>query len=346
MPGDSPQQQFIDQLAALLRAWCGAVCVPEPQVTRLVEWAAMAATRGSAAAPLRAAAQQRGSEIAAEARSCLGELFSRQGADSELAIALSDVLCLDDAAVVAEFMAVVNRSVRQQLYKQWRTDDPAGFNLWRLLRSALHSDPRILIFPPGDPAWATAVRDAGLRSDGQTVTTAMVLGHILELSSRRLSVADLIVTVLGRLGDTPGLCRAVRIDVLFAALREAVGREAALELGWGEDAAPAEPQLRLAIEKSVQRARAHVAEITRRYVTDGKLDPVMAGVFERSASDLLHDYAATGIWPDCYPEYIQRHRAGDDNPSYAGTLKARFEYIAKVAKQMFERAMRVEYNSP
>jgi hypothetical protein len=341
-----PQQQFVREVAALLRLWSGDAPIHEREIGRLVEWAAVAATRGSAAEPLRAVARRRGGSVAGEARSCLGELFSRQGADSELGMALQDALRQDDAAVVAEFTAIVNRSVRQRLYKQWREDDAAGFNLWRLLRSALHGDPRLLVFPSGDPVWTTVVRGDGLCPDGQAVTAAIVLGHFLELSSRRLSLADMVVEVLQRIADTPGLCRAVRIDVLFAAMRDAAARDATVELGPGDGAVERDPQFRLAVDRSRRRSGECVIDIVQRYSADHKLDPTLATVFERSAAALVRDYAETGIWPDGYVEYLQQTQAEFDKALYTGQLKARFEYLAKCAKQAFEEAMRREYGSP
>lgn len=290
---------------------------------------------------LTASGRKEETKVETVARSCVGTLFLCKGPESDLGVALGDVLDASDADLFVQFRRVVTRRVSQELYHRWPETDPDGAKISRNMWRALGHDSRIAIFPADDPIWATSAKQGDIKADAEPIDEEDVIGLLAQLWKDELPLAELLATVLTQIAELPGRSRAVRIDTLFSALRHVVPMMRTAESTTGEQAAE-NPDLRLAIQKSIQSARAKVAALMRRYQTEGKLDAAMATAFINATDDLLRDYADDGVWPEDFFGYLSRHSADLVYAIYRRDLRAKFEYIAGCAKVAFEDAMRRE----
>ncbi|MBI3872884.1 MAG: hypothetical protein HY304_07400, partial [candidate division Zixibacteria bacterium] len=246
---DSPE--MTREVAALLRRWCRCLPVSSIEESRLVAFGAAISIQSPwLRRRLAAATRKEETRIELVARSCVGSLFLRKGPDSDLGVALADVLNASDAELFIQFCRVVTRRVSQELYHRWPETDPDGAKISRNMWRALGHDPRIVIFPADDPIWVTTVKEGDLKTGAEPVDADGVVRLLLELWNEELPMADLLAAVLERIADLPGRSRAVRIDILFTALRQAAQEMRAIEWTSGERVS-VDPELRRAIEKSI-----------------------------------------------------------------------------------------------
>jgi hypothetical protein len=339
MNTESPRAAFVADVADSLRAYSKGE-LPAIAMGCLVRFAA-AIARQRLAGRLRAAAAHEQTSIEQQSLSVVAGVFEKSGSDSALSMALGDATLTDDASLFAAFQAIVVRAAAQELFQRWGENDALGARLWRGLQRVIRHDARIVAFPSDKPEWAALAELDSLNIEFPPPGHEELSQIVAWMQTRSLCLADVVAGVLAEVAGLPDRRRAVRIDALFAAVRDVMVQSAAAELAANERVAP-NPRFRLAAEKALKAALERSQAGVEKYLIARKLDPDMAEAFRKALRDLISDCTDGGP-AQAYYEYVRPHAPALSLQDYRKSFRAKFEYLAEGAQVAFADVLREEF---
>jgi len=331
---------LVAEVAEYLRHYClGTSSVM--QVSRLVKLAA-SMVLDKLWGRLYAAASQQETCVEHLATSIVAGLFTEKGSDAPLAKALEDVLNSDDVTLFLRFRNVIVKAASQELFHRWGENDALSARLWRSLHRVIRRDERMVAFPIDNPEWVSLTDAPDLQADSPPVNHDEIIRIISSQEQNHLSFADLMVAILSAVVKAFGCQNAVRVDLLFSALRETTREIKALQF---VDEAPcnhSDPFLSVAIDRATEQVLQNVEVKLGRYQAAERLHPDVVQVFRLALSDLVADCVDGGP-AQSYYEYLRAHRLDLSLEGYRRTLRTRFEYLAESVRKDFIEEMRKQY---
>jgi len=291
---------------------------------------------------LHSAARKQETCIEHIAISVVAGLFTERGSVSPLAKTLEDALKFDDVTLFLRFLNVAVKTASQELFHRWGESDPLSARLWRNLHRVIRQDERLVVFPVDKPEWVSPKKVVDLQAGLPPVSYDEIVRIISGQGQHQHSLADLITAILANVVSTPGCQNAVRIEILFSALRETTSEVTALQLANEVSCDRDDPLLSVAIDRATKQVFQNVETKLGRYQGTGKLHPDTVEVFRLALSDLVADCADGGP-AQSYYEYLHVHKPGLALEDYRQTLRTRFEYLAETVRKDFIEAMRKQY---
>lgn len=331
----------ITDIASVLRLWCngesGPACIN--QLARVAARIAEKKLYGR----LRAAAAREGVRVGDLALSSVAGLFRRNGSVPYLTAALGDDLDGDDVTLFRAFEAIVVVSVSQHLFHQWKTNDPNSAKLWEAMQRVLRNDRRVIRFPHESPEWVTVAADGDIREDAAPWAEDELLCLALQTPSVGMRMGEFVYELLTQVAQTDDKQRAVKIDVLFAAMREATNQHLSFDLASRLQPSHQDVEWKLIVDDTIQQVRTEVATKINRYVAEGKMTEASAKQFDQALRDFLDDFGVYGEPAKQFLEYLQVYAPDLGKKEYLSELRGRFEYLARFAQQRFFVILRENY---
>ena len=322
----------VREVAAILRRYCQGNADTHT-VNRLVILAAEIA-RKRLWGRLCAAARVHETTIEQQAISIVAGLFRGKDAHSRLSLTLGESLKADDITLFVHFQRVVTRTASQELFHRWDETDPLSARLWRSLQRAIRHDRRLIGFPCDSPQYVALAASQPTPGELTAIEYAEAVGYIGELTDPRMSAGDVVIFVLMQAAETVGNPRAIKVEVLFAALRDTISKMAADELSRESARESSHPNLDMAVAKAVETAKCEIRSRLDKYVSDDKVDGYTAGCLRKALDDLIDDLPDGGP-AQSYYQYLYAHRPDITPEEYRATFKTRFEYLAEAAQEKF-----------
>jgi len=326
------RQAFIADVAAYLRLFVRGELGPR-EIDRLVSFSTVIA-RHKLRGRLQAAAWAEGVPVEEMALSIIGGLFGGDGPESGLAAALRDDLEADDISLFLHFQGVVTRYAAQELFHRWNQNDPASARLWRSVHRAVQHDPHITCFPAGKPEWTAPAADPDLPADLVPLGYADVKNIVGRVYDSRISIGDLVVTVVAEATRTSNGRPALRIEDVFAAVREVIADTSEIELSARLTTIPTDPFLAIAARKAAEQVLADMIVTLKKYESSGKLGPETIGYFNGALTDIIADCADGGP-AQSYYQYVCAHWPDLTLDDYRRDFRAKFEYLAEKVRDGF-----------
>jgi hypothetical protein len=193
-----------------------------------------------------------------------------------------------------------------------------------------------------NPEWVSLRAVANLQADLPPVNHDEIVKIISSQELDHCSLADIIVAVLSAVVSAPGCQNAVKVELLFSALRETTREIKARQLADETPCNWSDPLLSIAIDQAIEQVLHNVGVKLSRYQVTKKLHPDVVEVFRLALSDLVADCADGGP-AQSYYEYLHVHRAGLTLEGYRRTLRTKFEYLAEWVRKSFFEEMRKRY---
>ena len=327
---------FISEAASALRRCCLGTA-DRRELDRLVKLAAQIA-RARLWGRLSAAATAQGTSVEQLTLSMMGGLFSG-GPDTPLGKALKPSLETDDVSLFLRFKVVVVRTVAQELFHRWHESDPAGAKLWRNLHRAVRHDKRLVVFPWDKPEWVTLAGKTESKSDLRCLEYKDVANAVAKCGYPLSGLADYIVNILTLWEQAGGAGGAVRVETIFAVLREGVSSEMIADVNARGDTFCLDPDVQLAVDRARRVALHDLHVRLEKYAADGKLPPAMPNAFRKALTDLMDDCVDGGP-AQSYFDYLHLHAHEVSEDEYRKNYRSRFEYLAEKIQESFFEDMR------
>jgi SAM-dependent methyltransferase len=327
---------FITEAASALRRFCLGLA-DRREVDRLVKLAAQIA-RAKLWGRLSAAAKAQGTSIEQLALSVIGGLFSG-GSDAPLGKALIPALESDDVSLFLRFKAVVVRTATQELFHRWHETDPTSARLWRNLQRAVRHDGRLAVFPHDRPEWVTLAAKTESKADLNCLEHNDLASAVAKCGYPSSGLADYIANILRLCEQDRGAGGAVRIDALFAILRESMSAEILADLNAKGNSFCLDPDIQMAVGQAKRVALNNLHVRLEKYTNDGKLPPALVKAFGAALIDLLEDCVDGGP-AQSYFDYLRPHAPELPEEEYRRAYRSRFEYLAEKIQESFFDDMR------
>lgn len=333
-------RDFIADVAESLRQYCGGHSNTS-EVKRLIKLSEFIVQK-KLWGRLHAAARTQETRVEYIATSVIAGLFTERGSDSPLPGALEEALKSDDVVLFLRFRNVVVKTASQELFHRWGENDTLSARLWRNLHRVIRHDEHLVVFPAGKPEWVCLKNVSDLQSDLPPVGHDEIVRIINDGGEHHRSLADSITAILSNAVSIPGCQNAVRIEMLFSALRETTSEIMAQQLANEVPCNRIDPLLSVAIDRANEKVFQHMETKLSRYQGTGKLHPDIVDLFRLALSDLVIDCADGGP-AQSYYEYLHLHKPNLALEDYRQTLRTRFEYLAESVRKEFIEAMRKQY---
>jgi len=259
-----------------------------------------------------------------------------------LSAALGESLNADDVTLFLHFQRLVARSGSQELFHRWDETDPLSARLWRGLQRAVRHDRRLTCFPCDAPQYVALAASRPTTGELTAVEYAEAVRYIGELTDPRMPAGDVVVLILMHAADAAGSPRVIKVEVLFAALRDTISKIAGYELSRQSARDNDHPDLGIAVAKAVESAKREIRSRLDKYVGDEKLDTCTAGSLRKALDDLIDDLPDGGP-AQSYYQYLYAHRPDITPKDYNDRLRTRFEYLADTAQEEFYGFLREGY---
>ena len=334
------REAFVAELGAVFRQYCQGTA--DARETRRLIRLAGSIVEAALAGRLLAAARAQDTSPEQMAMSIVGGLFVASDSEAPIVTALRDEIESNDLSLFLRFKSIVVGFARQELFHRWDEHDALSARLWRTVRRVVRLDPRLTAFPCNHPEWVTPTGVDDLRPELPPADHGVLVRLIAARITPNYAVADLIAGVLSDLAEGDSYQRAVRIDALFAALRETCAETLAGEMPHRTPSYPPDPVLHIAIEHATTEAKKEIEKRLDRYQEKRKLTVEMAEAFRQALSDLLSDCADGGP-ARSYFEYVNIHLPDLSLSAYRRQYRTMFEYLAEKAREQFWRTIRDEY---
>lgn len=337
-----PESEFVLDLTVSLRGYCKGV-MDKSGLERLIEISATI-VRQKLGGKLYAAAKAQETSSEEQALSIIAPLFGSAGPDSHLARALTRFLECSDIELFRHFQAVVVRSASQELFHRWDEIDAAGARLWRRLRWELRQDTRLMVFPAAKPAWVTLNIKPESNADLTKIQVTGVADRLNRSGESKNAMAEAVVACL-KCADLPSDTKpAMSIDELFVTIRENLNSSISMQLVSNESANPPDPLLSIAIEKATEKAQKDTMKKLERYRASKKLPVEILGLIAKALDDLLEDCSGGGPAQSNF-KYLSKHWPELAWEDYRATYRAKFEYLAESAQEVFNRVFLENYQA-
>ncbi len=332
--------KFIIEIADSIRRYSNNGLIT-CEIDRLVKSAATIA-QNKLWGRLHAAAREQETRVEHLAISVVASMFTGKGSDSPLAEALENVLDSDDVTLFLRFRNIVVRTASQELFHRWGENDALSARLWRSLHRVIRRDVRMVVFPIDNPEWISLTDVTDLKANLPPVNHDEIVRIISSQEQDHRGFADLIVAILSAVVKASGCQNAVRVDLLFSALRETTHEIKVQQLVDEVPCNRSDPFLSVAIDRATQQVLHNVEAKLGRYQAAEKLHPDVVKLFRLALSDLVAD-CANGGPAQSYYEYLRVHRPDLSLEGYRRTLRTRFEYLAESVRKDFIEEMRKRY---
>lgn len=330
------------EIGALVRRYCSED-LTSLEVDKLAKFAATV-VKQRLYGRLRSVARFEGTTIEQQALSVVSRLFKESGGRPALCDALGEFLAADDVTLFIRFQSIAIVSAEQELFQRWGDTDPLSARLWRTLRSALRKDGELVLFPAENPQWVALAAASDLRELCPSATFDEVSRLIVGEYKPGSKLSELAKSVLSQIADADNCQNAVRLDYLFAGLRDVVSETAAQDFASESLQMSSDPSLAIVVERAKHAASQVAAQLLDRYLQAEKLAPDEVERIRRTLEEVVTDLADGGP-AQSYYSYLSTHWDGLTEQCYRQQYRTRFEYLASLAQTTFYDAMRKELSA-
>lgn len=265
-------------------------------------------------------------------------LFGGDGPELLLEVILAEQPEPDDITIFLRFQAIVARTAGQELFHRWDESDPLSARLWRTVHRVLRHDPRFVLFPGDRPEWAALAGVDKLCAENPLIDFDGLAHIVADAYSPRKSIASLLADILTILADSGRYRLCLSVDMLYAALRQAVAAAAGADAFGEEYQSVPDPVLAIALDKALHQAASEVDKILNRYDRTGKLPAELIEPFRKALADIVGDLAA-GFPAMSYLRYLRLYLPQLTPKEYRNRYRTRFEYLAEIAQDSFIEQM-------